>query len=130
MGEMSDVLTTQEACKFLKISRPKMLSYFYSGEIAAKKISKGWRVFRGELVRFILGQKGHFKVRGQDIWVLEALAEKEQKKVKERKVDKLTEMVAQKIKQLGPKIVAKIQDGDAWVKISVIENGFNVLEVE
>lgn len=116
MKGMDEVLTTQEACKFLKISRPTILSYFYSGKIAAEKIGKGWRVYKGEMIRFILGQKGHFKV-GDNV-------------VKEKRAGNLAHMIAQKVKQLGPETVAKIQAGDAWVKISVIENGFTILEVE
>jgi len=127
MEKMGEVLTTQEACDFLKISRPTMLSYFYSGKIAAQKISKGWRVYKGELVRFLVGQKGHFKVQLKDLYILEAISKEERVKVK---TDKLTRMVVQKVKQLGPKVVSKIEEGDAWVKISVIEDGFTVLEIE
>ena len=48
-----EILETWEACRYLKISRPKFLDYVQSNRISATKIGKGWKVFRSELDRFL-----------------------------------------------------------------------------
>jgi excisionase family DNA binding protein len=55
-GDRSVILNTQEACLYLKISRPTYLKYITAGKIKAKKIGRGWRVFQDELDRFIRGE--------------------------------------------------------------------------
>ncbi len=47
------VLTTDEAIKYLRISRPTFLKYIHSGKIRAIKAGKGWRVLQSELYRFL-----------------------------------------------------------------------------
>jgi excisionase family DNA binding protein len=47
------VLTTDEAIKYLRISRPTFLKYVHSGKIRAIKAGKGWRVLQSELYRFL-----------------------------------------------------------------------------
>jgi excisionase family DNA binding protein len=47
------VLTTKEAIKYLKISRPTFLKYIRSGRIKAVKAGSGWRVHQSELHRFL-----------------------------------------------------------------------------
>jgi excisionase family DNA binding protein len=56
-GKADDsILTTEEACAYLRISRPTFLNkYIYSGQIKATKIGKGWKVMQSELNRFLLG---------------------------------------------------------------------------
>jgi excisionase family DNA binding protein len=49
------IFTTQEACDYLKISRPTFLNYIRGGKIKAQKIGKGWKVFKAELDRFAKG---------------------------------------------------------------------------
>jgi excisionase family DNA binding protein len=49
------VLTTQEACHYLRISRPTYLKYLYVGRIKGAKVGKGWKVLRSELDRFLKG---------------------------------------------------------------------------
>ena len=49
------VLTTQEACHYLRISRPTYLKYLYVGKIRGVKVGKGWKVLRSELDRFLKG---------------------------------------------------------------------------
>ena len=49
------IMNTQEACQYLKISRPTFLKYITSGKIKAQKIGSGWRVFKSELDRLIRG---------------------------------------------------------------------------
>jgi len=50
------VLTTQEACHYLRISRPTFLKYLYLGRIRGTKAGKGWRVLKSELNRFLKGE--------------------------------------------------------------------------
>ncbi|UCD78758.1 MAG: helix-turn-helix domain-containing protein [Desulfobacterales bacterium] len=49
------IFNTQEACSYLKISRPTYLKYINSGKIKAKKIGRGWKIVKSELDRFIRG---------------------------------------------------------------------------
>jgi excisionase family DNA binding protein len=51
------VLTTREACQYLRISRPTYLKYVYEGKIRAKKVGKGWKVLKSELDRFLKGER-------------------------------------------------------------------------
>ena len=44
-----DILTTQEACEYLKVSRPTYLKCIADGKIKAKKVGRGWRALRSEL---------------------------------------------------------------------------------
>lgn len=50
------VLTTQEACQYLRISRPTYLRYLYMGRIKGAKAGKGWKVLKSELDRFLRGE--------------------------------------------------------------------------
>jgi len=52
------VLTTQEACHYLRISRPTYLRYLYMGRIKGAKAGKGWKVLKSELDRFLRGENG------------------------------------------------------------------------
>jgi excisionase family DNA binding protein len=47
------VLTTKEAIKYLKISKPTYLKYIRFGKIKAVKAGSGWRVHQSELYRFL-----------------------------------------------------------------------------
>ena len=47
------VLTTEEATKYLKISKPTFLKYIRLGRIKATKAGNGWRVHQSELYRFL-----------------------------------------------------------------------------
>jgi excisionase family DNA binding protein len=52
------VLTTNEAIKYLKISKPTFLKYIRLGRIRATKAVNGWRVHQSELCRFLkIGEK-------------------------------------------------------------------------
>lgn len=51
--ERDIVLTTDEAIKYLKISRPTFLKYIRDGRIRATKAGSGWRVHQSELYRFL-----------------------------------------------------------------------------
>jgi excisionase family DNA binding protein len=54
-----NVLTTQEACHYLRISRPTYLKYLYLGRIKGTKAGKGWKVLKSELERFLKGENEH-----------------------------------------------------------------------
>jgi excisionase family DNA binding protein len=51
--DKDEVLTTKEAVKYLKISKPTYLKYIRLGRIKAVKAGNGWRVHRFELHRFL-----------------------------------------------------------------------------
>lgn len=55
IGEKDEVLTTEEAIQYLKISKPTFLKYIHLGKIKAIKAGKGWRVLQSELNRFLKG---------------------------------------------------------------------------
>lgn len=54
--EKDAVLTTDEAIKYLKISKPTFLKYIRLGRIKAIKAGKGWRILQSELNRFLRGE--------------------------------------------------------------------------
>ncbi len=54
--EKEEVLTTEEAIRYLKISKPTFLKYIRLGRIKAIKAGKGWRVLQSELNRFLKGE--------------------------------------------------------------------------
>ena len=49
----NEVLTTREACGYLKISRPTFLKLVHENEIKAKKVGKGWKVLKSELLEYL-----------------------------------------------------------------------------
>lgn len=51
-----NVLTTEEACSYLRISRPTYLKYIYLGKIKGVKAGRGWKVLKSELDRFLKGE--------------------------------------------------------------------------
>jgi excisionase family DNA binding protein len=55
-GRDDAVLTTREACDYLRISRPTYLKYIYLGRIKGAKAGKGWKVLKSELDRFLKGE--------------------------------------------------------------------------
>jgi excisionase family DNA binding protein len=52
-----DVLTTREATKYLRISKPTFLKYVREGRIRAAMAGKGWKVLKAELDRFLTGAR-------------------------------------------------------------------------
>jgi excisionase family DNA binding protein len=52
-----EVLTTDEAIRYLKISRPTFLKYIRLGIINAIKAGNGFRVLHSELYRFLKGEE-------------------------------------------------------------------------
>jgi excisionase family DNA binding protein len=48
-----EVLTTQEACKFLRISKPTLFKLIHGHQIPAKRIGRGWRLLKSELEAYL-----------------------------------------------------------------------------
>jgi excisionase family DNA binding protein len=68
-GTEDVVLTTQEACDYLRISRPTYLKYLYGGRIRGVKVGKGWKVLKSELDRFLKGEYiDSFRQVGREVW--------------------------------------------------------------
>jgi excisionase family DNA binding protein len=55
--EKDEVLTTDEAIEYLKVSKPTLLKYIRLGRIKAIKAGKGWRILQSELYRFLRGEE-------------------------------------------------------------------------
>jgi excisionase family DNA binding protein len=55
--EKDVVLTTDQAVRYLKISKPTFLKYIRLGRIRAIKAGKGWRILESELYRFLRGEE-------------------------------------------------------------------------
>jgi excisionase family DNA binding protein len=62
------VMTTQEACHYLRISRPTYLKYLYLGKIKGAKAGKGWKVLKSELDRFLKGEGEYSSAHGIDLF--------------------------------------------------------------
>jgi excisionase family DNA binding protein len=56
LTEKDLVLTTNEAIKYLKISKPTFLKCIHQGRIKAIKVGNGWRILQSELNRFLRGE--------------------------------------------------------------------------
>jgi excisionase family DNA binding protein len=61
------VMTTQEACHYLRISRPTYLKYIYIGKIKGVKLGKGWKVLKSELDRFLKGEDRYSVAPNKDL---------------------------------------------------------------
>ncbi len=53
------VLTTDEAAKYLKISKANILSHIREKKIKAVKVGRSWRFLQSELYRFLSGGESH-----------------------------------------------------------------------
>jgi excisionase family DNA binding protein len=47
--EKDDVLTTKEACRYLRISRSTFVKLVNTRQMRARKVGKGWKVLRSQL---------------------------------------------------------------------------------
>ena len=50
-----EVLTSDEAIEYLKISKPTFFKCIRQGKINAIKVGSGWRVLKSELYQFLRG---------------------------------------------------------------------------
>ncbi len=63
MKGRNEVLTTEEACKYLRISRPTFLKLVHSDQIRARKVGKGWKVLKSELQAYLkIDEKRDFEM--------------------------------------------------------------------
>ncbi len=51
-----EVLTTPEACRFLRINKRTYLDLVKKGEIKAKKLGRGYKVLKQNLVKYLGGE--------------------------------------------------------------------------
>ena len=58
-----EVLTTDEAIQYLKISRPTYFKCIRLGRINAIKVGSGWKVLQSELTRFLKSGRENRKER-------------------------------------------------------------------
>lgn len=49
MKAKDEVLTTKEACQYLRISRPTFLKLVHTNQIKARKVGRGWKVLMSEI---------------------------------------------------------------------------------
>jgi excisionase family DNA binding protein len=63
MDERS-ALTLDEACRYLRLSRPTVRKLFVQREIPARKAGKQWRVLKTELDRYLMGEGSRRKPGG------------------------------------------------------------------
>ncbi len=49
----NEVLTTSEACKYLRISRPTFLNLVRTNQIKARKVGRGWKVLLSEIQAYL-----------------------------------------------------------------------------
>lgn len=54
----NEVLTTEEACRYLRISRPTFLKLVHTDQIRARKIGKGWKVLMSEIQNYMTRREG------------------------------------------------------------------------
>jgi excisionase family DNA binding protein len=62
MLKENDVMTTEEACGYLRISRPTYLKYLYLKRIKGTKAGKGWKVLKSELDLFLKGENENHRM--------------------------------------------------------------------
>jgi len=53
--DLLEVMTTQEAVKYLRISRKTLLKLVHDGEIPARKVGKNYRYLKSEIDHFLKG---------------------------------------------------------------------------
>ncbi len=56
MSKMKDdvVFTTEEAMRYLKVSKPTLLKHVYEKKIKGTKVGRSWRFLQSELYRFLM----------------------------------------------------------------------------
>ncbi len=53
LADYPDILTTDDICKALKISKNTLYKLIYSGQIKARKVARHYRIPKSELLKFI-----------------------------------------------------------------------------
>lgn len=54
---LSEVMTTAEAMRYLRVSRKTLLKLVHRGDIPARKVGKDFRYLRSEIDNFLKGRK-------------------------------------------------------------------------
>ncbi len=47
------ILTTDEASRYLRVSKSTLLTHIHQRKIKAKKVGRSWRILHSELYRFL-----------------------------------------------------------------------------
>ncbi len=53
LSEYPDILTTEDVCKLLKVSKNTIYKLIHSGQLKAKKIMRHYRIPKSELLHFM-----------------------------------------------------------------------------
>lgn len=53
LSEYPDILTTEEVCKLLKVSKNTIYKLIHSGQLKARKVTRHYRIPKSELLHFI-----------------------------------------------------------------------------
>ncbi len=51
-----EILTVDEACAILKVSRKTIYNLINSGDLAAVKVGRGWRIMNSTLEKYLKGE--------------------------------------------------------------------------
>lgn len=51
-----EILTVDEACAILKVSRKTIYNLINSGDLAAVKVVRGWRIMNSTLEKYLKGE--------------------------------------------------------------------------
>ncbi len=62
MAEGADILTTEEAADFLRVSSKTLLALARDGALPGTKVGRAWRFVRADLVGYVRG--GHTRPPG------------------------------------------------------------------
>jgi excisionase family DNA binding protein len=54
----NEILTTKEACRYLRISRPTFLKLVHTRQIKARKVGRGWKVLLSEIQNYMTQKEG------------------------------------------------------------------------
>jgi len=54
---MDRILTSEEVCRFLRISRQKFYRLVRKGEFPARKVGSEWRILKDDLRAYIRGER-------------------------------------------------------------------------
>jgi excisionase family DNA binding protein len=55
MGEVTDVLTAEEAADLLRVSTKTVLTLARNGSLPGTKVGRAWRFLRADLVAYVHG---------------------------------------------------------------------------
>lgn len=59
----NDIMTTDEAAEFLKLTSFTIRDYARRGKLPARKVGKGWRFYKPDLVAWLRGKRESMRLR-------------------------------------------------------------------